>query len=105
MPREKMSKYFDTMSFCYKEPRGIVELTRRQFRWYLKKLNQEVLVKDLERLNELIREFDQIPQRELAKNDPYWEIQEMHNLAHKLAQAEIRLRGNRVARDNPPIPC
>ena len=99
-----MSSYFDTMAGCVENPKEFVRLVRRQYRWYLRKLGREVLVRDLERLHELIREFDGIKDRKLCQEDPAREIQEMHTLAHKLVQAGIRLRGRQKALDNPPIP-
>ena len=95
-----MSSYFDTMSSCLRSPEEIVELVYTQYRWYLIKLSQECLVRDLDKLNRLIMEFDEID----CKKDPYWVLQEFHDFAHKLANERIRLRGGRVAMDNPPIP-
>lgn len=99
-----MSSYFDRMSRCVDNPKEFVSLVRDQYRWYLRQLNQEVLVKDLNRLNEFIYKFEDIQNKELCQRDPAWEIQEMHTFAHELANARIRLRGGRRAGDNPPIP-
>jgi len=99
-----VSSYFDRMARCVNDPREFVALVRDQYRWYLRKLNEECLAKDLRRLNELIDRFEKIKDKELCKSDPYWEIQEMHTFAHELAMANIRLRGGRRATDNPPIP-
>ena len=99
-----MSSYFDRMARCARDPREVVALVRNQYKWYLTKLNREVLNQDLDKLNLLIAEFDRIKEEPLAQQDPVWEIQEMHSFAHKLAMANIRLRGGRKATDNPPIP-
>jgi len=92
------------MARCARDPREVVALVRDQYKWYLTKLNREVVNQDLDRLNLLIAEFDKIKEEPLAQQDPDWEIQEMHTFAHKLAQANIRLRGGRKAMDNPPFP-
>lgn len=99
-----MSSYFDRMSRCVNNPKEFVSLVRDQYRWYLRELNQEVLVKDLEKLNKLIYEFEAIKDKEICKRDPAWEIQEMHTFAHTLASAGIRLRGSRRVSDNPTFP-
>lgn len=99
-----MSSYFDRMSRCVDNPKEFVALVRDQYRWYLGKCNEECLAKDHERLFQLICEFDAIKDKEICKNDPAWEIQEMHTFAHELGSAGIRLRGGRRASDNPPLP-
>jgi len=99
-----MSSYFDRMSRCVNNPKEFVALVRDQYRWYLHECNQECLAKDLERLNQLVFKFEAIKDKELCQKDPAWELQEMHTFAHELASAGIRLRGNRRATDNPPIP-
>jgi len=99
-----VSSYFDRMARCAEDPKEVAALVRDQYRWYLRKLEEECLVKDLDRLQELIDEFEKIKYKELCKDDPYFEIQEMHNFAHELAMANIRLKGGRRATDNPPIP-
>uniref|UniRef100_A0A6M3LUM7 Uncharacterized protein n=1 Tax=viral metagenome TaxID=1070528 RepID=A0A6M3LUM7_9ZZZZ len=99
-----MSSYFDRMSRCVNNPGEFVSLVRDQYRWYLRNLNQEVLVKDLDKLNQLIYKFEAIKDKEFCQREPAWEIQEMHTFAHELGGAGIRLRGGRRAGDNPPIP-
>ena len=104
-----MSSYFDTMARCAVLGTGaweVVALVRRQYGHYLHELNRDVLVKDLDRLNQLISEFESIkdqPESGPAVT-PEYVIQEMHSFAHKLGSARIRLRGGRYASDNPPIP-
>jgi len=92
------------MGRCLNNPVEFIKLVRDQYRWYLHTCNQECLVKDLGRLNDLIREFDKLKDDELCKQDPIIELDKMHTFAHKLAQARIRLRGGRFVLDNPPIP-
>lgn len=95
-----MSSYFDTMASCVYDPKYLVELVRRQYKWYLGKLMREVLAKDRDKLFQLMRKFDAIEE----EKDPSREIQEIHTFAHDLARAGIKLRGGRRAMDNPPIP-
>lgn len=99
-----MSSYFDRMSRCVGDSHEFVSLVRDQYRWYLRKLSEECLTKDLGKLNNLIYQFEAIKDKDFCQKDPAWEIQEMHSFAHELATAQIRLRGGRVATDNPPIP-
>jgi len=82
-----MSSYFDRMSRCVNDPKEVVCLVRDQYEWYLHKIGQECLVKDLGRFNQLVIEFAGIKDRELCKKEPVWEISEMHSFAHKLAMA------------------
>jgi len=99
-----VSSYFDRMARCVNDPKEVAALVRDQYRWYLHKLNRECWVRDLYKLNQLMIKFDKIKDKELCKDDPYFEIQEMHSFAHELAMANIRLSGGRRATDNPPIP-
>ena len=99
-----MSSYFDRMSRCVTEPREVVSLVRDQYRWYLRDIADECLVKERERLYELQADFDRIKEAEAGQRNPLWELQMMHDFAHKLGSARIQLRGGRFAGDNPPIP-
>lgn len=95
-----MSSYFDTMASCVYDPKYIVELVRRQYKWYLRKVLDEALTKEKDKVMGFMRKFDAIKE----EKDPGREIQEIHTFAHNLASAGIRLRGGRRAMDNPPIP-
>jgi len=97
-----MSSYFDTMGTCLRDEWALIRLVRTQYRWYLHKLTQEVISKDSGKLGELILEFYRIPlQHEYG---PEFVLMQFHDFAHKLKKAQIRLRGKRIASDNPPIP-
>ncbi len=99
-----MSSYFDRMSRCVDNPREVVSLVRDQYRWYLRDIASECLVKERARLHELQADFDQIEQVGAGQRNPLWELQMMHDFAHMLGSARIQLRGGRTAGDNPPIP-
>lgn len=97
-----MSSYFDRMGAIASDSTGreLVNLVYDQYRWYLRQLEEEVLVKDREKLYSFSHRLDEI---NLVGN-PYWVIQEMHSLAHDLGRAQIRLRGKIIASDSPRRP-
>lgn len=95
-----MSSYFDRMARCLSNPKQqIIVLVRDQYRRYLQDIEQDCLLKEIERVSELIKEFDAIP----LDGDPAMVIQEFHSFAHKLGSARIQLKGKRWASDNPNI--
>ena len=100
-----MSSYFDTMATCVNDPKQLAALVLRQYGWYLRKLSNECLVRDLERFAVISRRMFEIERRfKEGKLDPSMVVEELHDLAHNLARANIRLRGGRRAMDNPPLP-
>lgn len=94
-----MSSYFDRMAQCVNDPRQIVALARDQYRRYLRDISRDCLLKEIDRVVGLTKEFDSIS----LDGDPAMVIQELHSFAHKLGSARIQLKGRRWASDNPNI--
>lgn len=72
---------------------------------YLEKLQDEVVLTDEEKLNDLVVKFFELELKPsvLAKRDPAWAISDMHDFAHMVGQANIHLRDGGYAGDNPDV--
>jgi hypothetical protein len=97
-----MSSYFDTMGQCLRDPRGISDLVQKQYRAYLRDLENDVVKEDEEKLYSFVNRFlNIVHERERSPDET---IAMIHNLAHDLGRAGIRLKDGRRAGDNPNIP-
>lgn len=101
-----MSSFFDTMARCADSPQQVFELAKRQYRAYLEHLRKECLSREASRVEALIILVEAIRSHPETYGDeaPQVAIQDMHDLAHQVGSAAIKLRGGRQATDNPHLP-
>lgn len=99
-----MSSYFDKVEGDYYkfqeedrqlEKARLVHLVWLRYQKYLKYIKLHALKRELPKLKPLLERFKKIP---------YGDITTLHNFAHDVARAGIRLRGNMRASDNPYWP-
>ena len=108
-----MSSYFDTMESCLGRGDLLVQLVYKQYSRYLDTIAEECLGWEQDRLSEIIHRFWPLEERarklvqipDLA--DGQYEfgqlLRELHDLAHDLGRARIRLRSGQYAGDNPGV--
>lgn len=96
-----MSSYFDKVEGDYYKfiaGNKLLELGNlkkrvwARYRGYLKYIELHAFKKDLPKLKSLLKQFEEIP---------YGDITALHDFAHDVARAGIRLRGGMRALDNP----
>lgn len=100
-----MSSYFDKMGRCLHDPWEVVSLVRKQYMKYLEYLQDNVVPEDEEKMSDLMVQFVDLEVRPstLAKRDPEWAISDMHEFAHNVGRAGIRLRDGAYGGDNPNV--
>lgn len=96
-----MSSYFDTMGRCVADPAAVAELVKAQYRHYLRGLLDECLVAEREKVYDFLRRLDRIELPDPL--GPRMAVEQIHNLAHDVGRAQIHLKGQRRAGDNPRI--
>lgn len=96
-----MSSYFDTMGRCLYDKGCLADLVLTQYRAYLIDLADTVLKADEDKLAEIaVRIYEKRFEQE---RDPAMKISMIHDLAHDIGRAGIRLRGGMMAGDNPRL--
>lgn len=104
-----MSSYFDTMAQCLHDPRKFMKLIRHQYLRYLEDINRQCLVKELDRFNPKLYEFQKKYTEEKIDEAKTVEdlatmLQNMHSFAHSIGEMQIRIKGGGIAGDNPLTP-
>lgn len=94
-----MSSYFDKMAQCLYDQNAIGELVFTQYRAYLRDLQEDVIEADEQKLSDLMTEMHKIHDR--YKGNPVMLVETLHDLAHDVGRAGIRLKGGGRAGDNP----
>jgi uncharacterized hydantoinase/oxoprolinase family protein len=99
-----MSSYFDMMCGILNDSTKVIDLAEKQYQQYLSYLSENVTEADEEKLSTLITKFygirHNVEKRGLGKE---WILEEMHDLAHDIGRANIRLKDGSRAGDNPNV--
>ena len=96
-----MSSYFDKMAQCLYDQKAVSDLVFTQYRAYLRDLQDDVLKVDEDKLSEFMTRIYKI--QEKYKGTPDLMIEEIHDLAHDVGRAGIRLNDGSRAGDNPRL--
>ena len=109
-----MSSYFDEMkkrASISAHPEQILEQVRKRYAAYLNWVESNALKCSLPKLEVIKQKFGLIRAMPTMLSGPgnlpsgaVEDIVRLHDLAHRLAQAQIELRRGRVARANPYYP-
>jgi len=94
-----MSSYFDTMGRCFYDKEAISDLVLKQYRAYLSELQDNVVPEDEDKLGDLMVELFEIERH--CNGRPETMVSCIHDLAHKVGSAGLRMKDGSYAGDNP----
>lgn len=97
-----MSSYFDTMGRCFYDKEAISKLVLTQYRNYLSDLQDNVVEEDEDKLADLVVELFEIERH--CEGRPETMVSCIHDLAHKVGSACLKMKDGSYAGDNPRLP-
>ena len=97
-----MSSYFDTMGRCFYDKEAISKLVVTQYRHYLSELQEIVVPEDEDKLAEFQVALFELERR--CNGRPETLVSCIHDLAHQVGEACLRMKDGSYAGDNPRLP-